>query len=180
MGSSQCYLSQNTQVPFLHRGNPMGNYVSLWISRKSTHWLRMTKLTIMIQSALCQTRHNTWQGSHYSVSSTAPKNITACRWRTNVRWKCSHSILPAKLLPTEDLLKVSADMCLLFQVSCASTWTQLSKFTNVLNTWMTLESQLKLLRILPGTFAQSSSVFAMQDWNWQLRSATSESEKSNS
>ena len=36
MGSSQCYRSQNTQAPYLHRGNPTGNYVSLWISGKST------------------------------------------------------------------------------------------------------------------------------------------------
>ena len=27
----------NTQVPLLNRGNPTGNYVSLWISGKSTH-----------------------------------------------------------------------------------------------------------------------------------------------
>ena len=36
-------------------------------------------------------------------------------------------------LPTKDLHKVLADLCLLFQVSCASTWTQSSKLTNVLN-----------------------------------------------
>ena len=36
------------------------------------------------QSALCQMQQNTWQGNHYSASSTAPKHITACRWRTNV------------------------------------------------------------------------------------------------
>ena len=75
----------------------------------------------------------------------------------------SHSILPADLLPTEDLHKVSADLCLHFRASCASTWTQLSNVTNVLNTWMTLELQPIMLRIVPGTFAQSSSVFARQD-----------------
>ena len=37
MGLSQCYRSQNTQAPFLYRGNPTENYVSLWISGKSTH-----------------------------------------------------------------------------------------------------------------------------------------------
>ena len=63
--------------------------------------------------------------------------------------------LPAGLLPTEDLHKVLADLCLLFRVSCSSTWTQLSKLTNVLNTWMTLELQPMMLRILPGTFGQS-------------------------
>ena len=34
-----------------------------------------------------------------------------------------------------------------FRASCASTWTQLSKLTNVLNTWMTLELQPIMLRI---------------------------------
>ena len=34
-----------------------------------------------------------------------------------------------------------ADMFLLFQVSCVSTWTQLSKLTNVPNTSTTMESQ---------------------------------------
>ena len=42
----------------------------------------MTILTIFIPLALCQTQHNTWQGSHFSVSLTAPKLITVCRWRT--------------------------------------------------------------------------------------------------
>ena len=123
----------------------------------------MTTLTIIIQSALCQMKHNTWQGSHYFVSLIAPKPITACRRRTNVQWKCLHSILLVEPLPTENLHKVSADLCLFFRVSCASTWTQLSKLTNVLNTWMILESQPTMLRILPGTFGQSSSAFAMQD-----------------
>ena len=63
-------------------------------------------------------QHNTWQGSHYSVSLIAPKRIIACRWRTNVRWKCSPSILLVELLPTRDLHKVLADLCLLFRVSC--------------------------------------------------------------
>ena len=35
------------------------------------------------------------------------------------------TILPAELLPTKDLHKISADLCLLFQASCVSTWTQL-------------------------------------------------------
>ena len=60
------------------------------------------------------------------------------------------------------LAQVSADLCLLFRASGESTWTQLSKLTNVLNTWMILELQPKMLRTLPGTFGQSSSVFAWQ------------------
>ena len=134
MGSSQCYHSQNTQVPYLHRGNPTENYVSLWISGRSIPWLQMIILIIITQSALCQTQHNTWQGNPYSASLTAPRLIIACRWRTNVRSKCLLSILLAEPLPTKDLHKVSADLCLPFQASCASTWTQLLKQTNVLNT----------------------------------------------
>ena len=123
----------------------------------------MTTLTIFTQSALCQMQHNTCQGRHYSVSLTALKRITACRWRINARWKCLHSILLAEPLPTKDLHKVSADLCLLFRASCASTWTQLSRLTNVLNTWMILELQPIIRQILPGTFGQSSSLFARQD-----------------
>ena len=52
----------------------------------------------------------------------------------NGRWRCLHSISLAELLPTKDLHKVLADLCLRFQVSCAITWTQSSKLTNVLNT----------------------------------------------
>ena len=72
------------------------------------------------------------------------------------------STLIAEPLPTKDLHKLSADLCLLFQVSCGSTWTQLLRLTNVLNTWMILESQPTMLRILPGTFGRSSSAIAMQ------------------
>ena len=50
-----------------------------------------------------------------------------------------------------------------FMREYASTWTQLSKLTNVLNTWMTLELQPIMLQISPGTFGQSSSAFAKQD-----------------
>ena len=123
----------------------------------------MITLTIITQSAPCQMQHNTWQGNHYSASLTAPKLITACRWRTNVRWKCLHPILLAELLLIKDLHKVSADLCLLFQASCASTWTQLLQLTNVLNTRTALELQPITLRIITGTFGQSSSAFARQD-----------------
>ena len=48
---------------------------------------------------------------------------SACRWWTNDQRKCSPSNLPAEPLPTNDLHKVSADLCLLFQASWASTST---------------------------------------------------------
>ena len=76
------------------------------------------------------------------------------------RWKCLNSFLLAEPLPTTDLHKVSADLCLLFQASCVSTWTQLLKLTNVLNTWTILELQPIKLQILPGTFGQSFSALA--------------------
>ena len=112
---------------------------------------------------LCPTQRNTWQRNHYSVRLTAPKCITACRWRTNVRWKCLHSTLSAELLPTEDLRKVSADLCLILRASCASTWTQLLRLIKVLNMWMIMELQPIMPRISPRTFGQSSSVFARRD-----------------
>ena len=49
-----------------------------------------------------------------------------------------------------------------FQASCASTWSQLLSLTNVLNTWMILELQPIMLRILPGIFGQYSSAFTRQ------------------
>ena len=42
-------------------------------------------------------------------------------------------------------------------------WTQSSKLTNVLKTWITLELQQTMLRTSPGTSEQSSSAFAKQD-----------------
>ena len=43
-----------------------------------------------------------------------------------------------------------------------STWTLLLRPTNVISTWMILELQPIMLRILPGTFKQSPSEFARQ------------------
>ena len=86
----------------------------LWISGKSTPGLQMIILTILKQSAHCQTQHNTWQGSLFSANLNALRLIIVCRWQINVRWKCSHSILPAEPLPTEDLHKVLADLGLPF------------------------------------------------------------------
>ena len=57
----------------------------------------------------------------------------------------------ADLLPTELVHKVLADMYLLFQVSCMSTRTQLSKLINVLNMWTILELRPTMLQILRGT-----------------------------
>ena len=146
MESSQYCFSPSIQVLFLHKGSPTENYVCLCISEKSTTWLWMTIQTIIIQLAHFQVPHNTWQGSLLSANFAAPKLIIVCRWRTNGQWKCLHSSLLAKLLSTKDIHKDLADQCLLFQVSCVSTWTQLSKLTIVLNASKTLELPPKLLR----------------------------------
>ena len=64
----QYCLSPSTRSPYLRKGSPTGNYVTLWIYGKSTVWLRMTILTTITQLELCQTQHNTWQGSHCSAN----------------------------------------------------------------------------------------------------------------
>ena len=61
-------FSKYARAPLLRKGSPSGNYVSLWIYEKSTVWLQTTILTTIIQLALCQTQHNTWQGSRCSAS----------------------------------------------------------------------------------------------------------------
>ena len=58
-------------------------------------------------------------------------------------------IFASRTFLTKDLRKSSADLCLLFQVSCPSTWTQLSKLTKVLNMWTTLEWQPKCCGLHP-------------------------------
>ena len=98
-----------------------------------------------------------------STLSDAAQHLAGKSLVCKLEWNCSHSILPAKPLHTKDLQKIIADFCLLFQVSCVSTWTQSPKLTNVLKTWMTLESQPILLRTSPGAFEQSSSAFAQLD-----------------
>ena len=170
MESSQRYLSQNRQVPYLRRG-------------KLRLLVDLRKLNTLIADDYTNNNHLVSTLSE-AAQHLAEKSLF-CKLDCSQAYHCLqiadrkglHSILPAELLRTEDLRKVSADLRLLFRVSCASTWTQLSKLTNVLNTLTTLELQPIMLRILPGTFGQSSSVFARQDWNWQLRSATLESDR---
>ena len=172
-------FSKHASPTFAQR-KPNGKLLLLAESRKSTPWLQLIILLIFTQSALRQMQHNTWQESLYSASLIDPKLVTVCRWRTNRQWKWLHSFLPAEFFPTKDLHKVSAQVCLPFQVSCASTWTQLLRLTNVLNIWLILELQPIMLRILHWIFGQSSSAFAIRDWNWHLKSAVLESHKLNS
>ena len=63
----------------------------------------------------------------------------------------------------KNLHNVYADLCLHFQAACASSWTQLLRLINTLNTWTLLELQPTPLRILSGIFGQSSTAFAKQD-----------------
>ena len=64
-----------------------------------------------------------------------------------------------------------------FQFSCMSIWSLFSRLNNVFNTWMILEMQPIMLRILTGTFVQSFSAFTEQDCNWKSESAILESDK---
>ena len=96
MESSQYCLFPSTQVPYLHKGSPTENYVSLWNAGKPTVWLQMTMLTIIIQLALCQMQNNTWQERLSFSDLPATRLITACRWRTKGHWKCLHSISPSE------------------------------------------------------------------------------------
>ena len=141
----------------------MENCVTLWISGRSTIELEMITLIKITQSAVCQMQHNTWKKGLSSASSTARKHITVCRGRFNGQWKCLHSFLLEELLPTKDLHEVLADLCLPFQASSASTWTQLSKLTLVLKMWMMLGLQPKMQRISPRRIGRSSSAFFEQN-----------------
>ena len=129
------------------------------------------------QLALCQTKHNTWQGKLSSASWFAPRLVTVCRWRTKGQQKCLPSIWLAKPLPKKVLDKVSTDLCLHFQVSCLNSWTQSSELTNELNTWTTLGPQSTMLWNSPGTLGQSSRAIAKQDWDSQSKNAILESNK---
>ena len=166
MGLGQYCLFQSTQVPFWHKQNSTGNYIFLWISGSWALWLQMITLILIILTELCKMQHNIWQRSLSPATSIASRLIAVCRMRTNGQWTCSYSVLPAERLPTKDLHKFSADLCLPSQASCASAWNQLLMLTNVLKTWMILQLQPKMLKILQGTIGQSSSAFARQNWNW--------------
>ena len=53
--------------PIFAQRKPNGK-LRVWIYGKSTVWLQMTILTTIIQLALCQMQHNTWQWSHCSAN----------------------------------------------------------------------------------------------------------------
>ena len=173
---------------------PFSNYASpIFAQRKPNGKLRflvnLRKINTLIADGYTNKNHlvSTWSDA---AQHLAGKSLF-CKLDCTQAYHCLHmadqrslemlhSILPAEPLPTKVLHKVPADLCLLFRASCVSTWIQLSKLTNVLNTWTTLELQPIMLRTLPGTFGQSYSAFAMQDWNWQLKSAILESGELNS
>ena len=89
-------LFPSTQVPSWHKESQTENYVCLWISGKSTVWLHMTTPTTTIQSALCQTQHNAWQGNFSSPGWIALKLITVRRMGPNSQCKLLKSIFFSK------------------------------------------------------------------------------------
>ena len=122
-----CWISSDAQI-WSHHCTAFSKYASpIFAQRKPNGKLRlfvdlwkinslMNILKTIIQLAPCQTQRNTWQWSHYSANQTAPRPITVCRWRTNGQCKCLPSVLSAELLPTKNMLRVSADLILSFQV----------------------------------------------------------------
>ena len=76
-------------IPIIAKRKPNGKLRLLGDLRK-INTLIADALLITNESALCQMQHNTWQESQYYASLTALRLIIACRWRTNVRWKCLH------------------------------------------------------------------------------------------
>ena len=149
VGSLPCYQCPSTQVPFLHKENQTEILVDI---RKINNLIPDVCTNKNHPVSTLQMQHKTWQRDLYSASSIAPRLITVCRWLTKGQWKCFHSFFLAEILPTEDLHKVLAALCLLFKVSCASFRTQMSKLTGMPKTWTILELQPKLIRILPGTY----------------------------
>ena len=113
--------------------------------------------------ALCQMQHKTWQGSHYSASLTAPKLITACRWRTNIRWRCLHSILRAEVLPTKDLHKVFGRFVSAFSGFMREYSDPVVKADQCAQYVDDIGIAANNARIFPGTFGQCSSSLAKQD-----------------
>ena len=55
-------------------------------------------------------------------------------------------------LPKKDLHELSADLCLQFQFSCASTWSQLLRLNNVINRWAMWEFQPNIATDLTRNF----------------------------
>ena len=107
-------FSKDASPIFAHR-KTTEIYVFSCVSGKSTFWLWMTILILITQLALWQTQHNFWLENLFSANSTALSRTTVCRWRINGQWICLHSIAPAEPLPTKDVHKVLADLCLLFK-----------------------------------------------------------------
>ena len=54
--------------PIFAQRKPNGKLRLLVDLGKINSLIAMTILTTIIQLALCQTQHNTWQGSHYSAN----------------------------------------------------------------------------------------------------------------
>ena len=143
----QYCLLKNTQVPSSHRENTK----KTTSSNGAQHNQQSDCRSPHQQQPPSQTEHNTCQGSLPSASLIAPRLIIGCKWRTNGQWKGLHSILLTEHLPTKYLNKALVDLCLPFEASSVITRTELSKLTNVVNTWTTLELQPSTLPILPRT-----------------------------
>ena len=121
-------------------------------------------------------QHNIWRGSLFSAYSVAPRRVTVCRVRNNRYWKSLLSFLITEVSLTKGLHKLLADLCLNFQTSCAITWTQLSKLTNVLNKWTILgmagdvaADLIGNVRVVFGCFRQASLKLKTENRLFEIR-----------
>ena len=165
--------------PVLHKGSPTENYVSLWISGKSTASLRMTKRTIFTQLALCD-----------AAQHLAGKSLF-CKLDCSQAYHC---LQMADQRSVEMLAFNFASRTLAHKRLAQGLSRSVSAFSSFMREY--LDPVLKADQCaqyvddigiaannatdLPGTFGQSSSAFSQQDWSWKMRSALSESDKLNS
>ena len=164
MGSSQCFISLNTQAPVLQR-EPNG---------KLRLFGDLRKIKTLIADDYTSSNHpvSTLSDAVQQLSGKSLfckldcSEVQRCLQMAG-QCECLHSNLPARFLHTKDLHQVLADQHLHFQTSCVNIWTQLSNLTIVLTTWTILELQPSIVQILPGTSGQCSNTFAKQVWNCQ-------------
>ena len=153
MESSHYCFSLSTQVPYLDKGSPTENYVSLWISGKSTVWLRTDDYTNNnhpVNTLSDAVKHLARNSLFCKLDCSQAHHFMQIADRRSVEMIIFH--FASWTLPTKDLYKVWGYLCPFFWVSCVRSWTQWSKLTNLLKIKTALESQPVKLRTLPGTF----------------------------
>ena len=161
MGSSQCYHSQNRQVPYLHRGNLTGNYVSLWISGSLKPWLQMIILIKIHPTSTLSDAAQHLAGKSLFCKLDCSQVYHCLQMADQRSVKMLAFNFASRTFAYKRLAQGPSRYVSAFSSFMREYLDQLLKQINVLNTWTILESQPTMLRTLPGTFGQSSSAFAM-------------------